>query len=50
MKKTNFDKYLAEQMKEPGFAAAFRKAGAEWDRKLRRQPRVATRRAVSRKS
>lgn len=50
MKKTHFDKFLAEQMKTPGFAAAFTKAGAEWDRKLRRQTRAAARRAVSRKS
>ena len=50
MKKTNFDKYLAEQMKEPSFAAAFRKAGAEWDRKLRRPPRATVRRDASRKS
>jgi len=50
MKRTNFDKFLAAQMQEPGFAAAFRKAGAEWERKLRRQPCAAVRRAASRKS
>jgi hypothetical protein len=50
MKPTNFDKYLAEQMKEPGFATAFRKAGAEWERKLRRSPRAAARRAAFKKS
>jgi hypothetical protein len=47
MKKTNFPKFLAEQMKEPGFAATFRKAGAEWDRKLRRPSRAAARRKAS---
>ncbi len=31
MKKTNFDSYLEEQMKDPAFAARFRQAGAAWD-------------------
>ena len=31
MKKTNFDRYLAEQMKDPGFAARFEQAGEAWD-------------------
>ena len=31
MKKTNFDKYLDEQLKDPGFAARFEHAGEAWD-------------------
>ncbi len=31
MKKTNFDAYLEEQMKEPAFAQHFRQAGEAWD-------------------
>ena len=31
MKKTNFDRYLAEQMEDPVFAARFRQAGQAWD-------------------
>jgi len=31
MKKTNFDKYLDEQLKDPGFAARFERAGEAWD-------------------
>ena len=31
MKKTNFDKYLDEQLKDPGFAARFELAGEAWD-------------------
>ncbi|MEW6602562.1 MAG: helix-turn-helix transcriptional regulator, partial [Nitrospirota bacterium] len=31
MKKTNFDKYLEEQLKEPAFSERFRKAGEAWD-------------------
>ena len=31
MKKTNFDKYLAEQLKDAGFAERFEKAGEAWD-------------------
>jgi DNA-binding XRE family transcriptional regulator len=30
-KKTNFDRYLEEQLKTPGFAEKFRKAGEAWD-------------------
>src|SRR4030042_214022 len=30
-KKTNFDLYLAEQLKSPDFAEKFRKAGEAWD-------------------
>lgn len=29
--KTNFDKYLAEQLKDPGFAERFARAGEAWD-------------------
>jgi len=29
--KTNFDQYLAEQMKDAGFAERFEKAGKAWD-------------------
>ena len=31
MKKTNFDEYLEEQMKDPDFAARFKQAGEAWD-------------------
>ncbi len=31
MKKTNFDRYLEKQMKDPVFAARFRQAGDAWD-------------------
>lgn len=31
MKKTNFDKYLEEQLKDPSFAERFRSAGEAWD-------------------
>ena len=31
MKTTNFDRYLAEQMKAPAFAARFEAAGEAWD-------------------
>src|SRR5216684_1395202 len=31
MKKTNFDRYLDKQMKDPAFAARFEQAGEAWD-------------------
>lgn len=31
MKPTNFDAYLAEQLKDADFAAKFKQAGAAWD-------------------
>jgi transcriptional regulator with XRE-family HTH domain len=31
MKKTNFDRYLDEQMKDPAFAARFEQAGEAWE-------------------
>ena len=31
MRKTNFDNYLAEQMKDPAFAGRFEKAGEAWE-------------------
>lgn len=31
MDKTNFDRYLAEQLQDPAFAARFAQAGAAWD-------------------
>jgi len=31
MNKTNFDRYLEEQLKEPAFAARFERAGEAWD-------------------
>ena len=31
MKKTNFDRYLEEQMQDPTFAARFKQAGEAWD-------------------
>jgi transcriptional regulator with XRE-family HTH domain len=30
-KKTNFDRYLEKQMKDPAFAARFEQAGEAWD-------------------
>jgi hypothetical protein len=31
MKKTNFDKFLEEQLKDPEFAARLERAGEAWD-------------------
>ncbi len=31
MRKTNFDKYLEVQLKDPAFAARFERAGEAWD-------------------
>ncbi|HEY3150715.1 MAG TPA: helix-turn-helix transcriptional regulator [Candidatus Binatia bacterium] len=31
MKKTNFDRYLDEQLLDPAFAARFKRAGEAWD-------------------
>ena len=31
MKKTNFDRYLQEQMRDAAFAARFKQAGEAWD-------------------
>ena len=31
MKKTNFDRYLDEQLKDPGFATRFELAGEAWE-------------------
>ncbi len=31
MKKTNFDLYLEEQLKDPAFAVRFKQAGEAWD-------------------
>jgi transcriptional regulator with XRE-family HTH domain len=31
MKKTNFDRYLDRQLKDPAFAARFKNAGEAWD-------------------
>ena len=31
MKKTNFDQYLEEQLKDPAFAERFERAGEAWD-------------------
>ena len=31
MKKTNFDTYLEEQLRDPGFAERFERAGDAWD-------------------
>jgi hypothetical protein len=30
-RKTNFDQYLGEQLKDEGFAERFKKAGEAWD-------------------
>jgi transcriptional regulator with XRE-family HTH domain len=35
MKKTNFDRYLTAQLRDPRFAARFKKAGDAWDVALR---------------
>jgi transcriptional regulator with XRE-family HTH domain len=35
MKKTNFDRYLEEQLRDPVFAARFQRAGEAWDVALR---------------
>jgi hypothetical protein len=40
MKKTNFDKYLDEQLQDPGFRERFRKAGKAWDKAIRERPGV----------
>jgi hypothetical protein len=39
MKKTNFDRYLDEQMKDPAFAARFEQAGEAWDVALQLTPK-----------
>jgi transcriptional regulator with XRE-family HTH domain len=31
MKKTNFDRYLEEQLRDPDFAERFKRAGEAWD-------------------
>lgn len=31
MKKTNFDRYLEEQLQDAAFAARFERAGQAWD-------------------
>src|SRR3970040_2072343 len=31
MKKTNFDRYLEEQLRDPVFTARFKRAGEAWD-------------------
>ncbi len=31
MKKSNFDRYLEDQLKDPAFAARFKRAGEAWD-------------------
>jgi ribosome-binding protein aMBF1 (putative translation factor) len=31
MKKSNFDRYLEQQLKDPAFAARFETAGEAWD-------------------
>jgi DNA-binding XRE family transcriptional regulator len=31
MKKTNFDRYLDRQLRDPAFAARFKRAGEAWD-------------------
>ena len=35
MKKTNFDAYLEEQLRDPDFAERYRRAGEAWDLALR---------------
>jgi hypothetical protein len=43
MKKTNFDLYLEEQLKDPGFARRFKAAGKMWERKRKERVTHATR-------
>ena len=31
MRRTNFDRYLAQQLGDPAFAARFKRAGKAWD-------------------
>jgi hypothetical protein len=31
MKRTNFDRYLEEQLQDPAFAGRFERAGEAWD-------------------
>lgn len=38
MKKTNFDKYLDEQLTDSDFAARFEQAGESWDVALQLPP------------
>jgi len=40
MRKTNFDRYLDEQLKDRAFAARFRKAGRVWGRNHRARHRA----------
>lgn len=40
MKKTNFDRYLDEQLKDSAFTAKFDRAGETWDAALGRVGRV----------
>ena len=35
MKKTNFDRYLEEQLKQPAFAERFERAGEAWTQPYR---------------
>ena len=39
MKKTNFDDYLDEQMRDQAFAARFEQAGEAWDVAIEKQVR-----------
>ena len=34
MTKTNFDRYLEQQLEDPEFAKGFERAGKEWDQAL----------------
>lgn len=38
MSKTNFDRFLEEQLRDPDFAARFKAAGEAWDGALRIAP------------
>jgi hypothetical protein len=38
MNKTNFDRYLEEQLRDPGFADRFNRAGEAWDVALQTAP------------
>jgi hypothetical protein len=45
MKKTNFDRYLEERLKDPAFAARFKRAGEAWDVVCKSPPGAASYRA-----
>lgn len=49
MKKTNFDLFLEEQLRDPDFAERFKQAGEAWDTELQAAARTSKQRAPARK-